>query len=154
MSHSADPPRNFSLPTEERIRALTIGVPAWSARKKRIEDMEEDFVAKLVALFDEAIAKGATESAGRELMTRRAHAIDLKKLGSLVADHNRWFPIEANLPMDPATGGYLARGRRWTPEPEPSHAAILARAEAILASRQGAPHVPHGPDGERIPLQK
>ncbi len=135
VSHSADPPRNFSLPTEERIRALTIGVPAWSARKKRIEDMEEELVGKLVALYDATLAKGETAEAARALVKARTVAFDLRKLRSLVADHNRWYPIEANLPMDPATGDYVVRGRKWSPAPEPSHEAIVARFDEILAAR-------------------
>ena len=132
---TADPPRNFSLPAEERIRALTIGVPAWSARKRRIEDREEEIVTALVVTYDKAIAKGASDDDARALVLERAMAIDLDRLRRLVADHNRWFPIEANLPMDPATGCYLVRGRPWTPEPEPTIRALLARAEAMLASR-------------------
>jgi hypothetical protein len=135
VSHSADPPRNFSLPAEERIRALTIGVPAWSARKRRIEDIQEGFVAKLVARFDAGCAKGESEDDAHAAMGCLCRALDLGKLRSLIADHNRWFPVEANLPVDPATSEYVVRGRKWLPEPEPTHAAILACAEAIIASR-------------------
>ncbi|HEY8077803.1 MAG TPA: hypothetical protein VIF62_26940 [Labilithrix sp.] len=132
---TADPLRNFSLPAEEKLRALAIGVPAWSARKRRIEDREDEIVRILVATHAAALAKGATPSEARALVTQRADAFDLGKLRQLVADHNRWYPIEANLPVDPGTGMYLARGRKWTPEPEPTVERLLARAFADLEAR-------------------
>jgi hypothetical protein len=137
----ADPPRNFTVPVEERIRALAIGVPAWSARKRRIEDREEDVVGILVAVYDEATAGGAPDHEARALMRASwsaARALDLVRLRKLVADHNRWYPIEANLPFDPSTGDYLVYGRRWTPEPEPTAERYVARAEALLAARPRA----------------
>lgn len=99
---SADPPRNFTLTTDERIRALTIGVPAWSARKRKIEDEEARLVSELVELRDE------------HAMRAHAATFDLTKLNELVAIHNRYFPIEANLPMN--RHGYLVHGRPWRPE--------------------------------------
>jgi hypothetical protein len=132
---SADPPRNFSLPAEDRIRAIAIGVPAWSARKRRIEDTEAGLVDALVALFDANLAAGAATDDARARMRSRAASIDLAKLRALVAAHNRWFPIEANLPIDPASSRYLVHGRPWTPEPEPAHDRLVARAEAAIAAR-------------------
>ncbi len=132
---TADPPRNFSISAEEKLRALTIGVPAWSARKRRIEDREDEIVRTLVAVHGAALATGATEAEALAIMTRRAAGFDLAKLAKLVADHNRWYPIEANLPADPATGAYLARGRPWAPEPEPSVKRLLARAVAAIEAR-------------------
>src|SRR5688572_31393541 len=56
--NSADPPRNFALPMEERVRALTVGAPAYALRKRRIEDLEEKMTATLVTLHDTLVAKG------------------------------------------------------------------------------------------------
>ena len=53
---SADPPRNFTLSVDERVRALTIGPPAYAVRKRKIEDNEEQWVSTLVALHDERTA--------------------------------------------------------------------------------------------------
>jgi hypothetical protein len=131
---TTDPPRNFTIPTEERVRAMTIGVPAWAARKRRIEDREEELVRTLVELFEKLVAKGVAPEAARLRMREKAAALDLEKLGALVKAHNRYYPMEANLPLDPKTGAYLARGRPWLPEPPPSADALVARAEAILAS--------------------
>jgi hypothetical protein len=113
---SADPLRNFTLSVEERIRALTIGVPAWAARKRKIEDDAARLVRDLVELHDELVAHGRSELERDRSILAAAEALDLTKLNELVATHNRYYPIEANLPMDRQSGAYLAYGRAWTPE--------------------------------------
>jgi hypothetical protein len=106
------------------------GPPAYALRKRRIEDIEEAFVAKIVALAqksreehagDASRARAAAEHAARE-------AIDLTLLNALVAKHNRFYPCEANLPMDPKTGVLLERGRPWRPLEPVTLEGLLAKA--------------------------
>ena len=125
--NSADPPRNFTLGTDERIRALTIGAPAYAVRKRKIEDTEERWVAALVALREKLEAKGRTEDEIARALRDKAATFDYRKLNELVALHNRWYPVEANLPIDWRTGGYLVYGRAWHPETEFTPERILAR---------------------------
>jgi hypothetical protein len=132
---TTDPPRNFSIPTEERVRAMTIGVPAWAARKRRIEDREEELVRALVEFHDALLERGGSPADALERMRDKARQLDLTRLERLVEAHNRYYPIEANLPFDPATGGFLARGRPWRPEPAPEVSAFVALAEAVIARR-------------------
>ena len=76
---SGAPPRNFTLTTEERIRAIVAGPPAWSLRKRRIEDLEEEL--------------------GEEVHEPTIHFDrKLALLNDLIDKHNRYYPIEANLP--------------------------------------------------------
>lgn len=138
--NSADPPRNFTLRVDERIRALTIGVPAYASRKKHIEDLEERFVKTLVTLHDTMVAKQAKlgrrdEAAIASALEAKAATIDLKKINSLVETHNRYYPVEANLGMDMRTGEYLVYGRRWLPEEPFTAARLLAQARAVIDAR-------------------
>jgi hypothetical protein len=124
---SAAPARNFTLTSEERMRAAIVGPPAYALRKRRIEDMEEALVAKLVELEAEA----RTEHEGNEARARAAFLgaaarLDLSRINRLVETHNRYYPCEANLPMDPKTGAILERGRPWRP-------LELVTLEALLA---------------------
>lgn len=133
------PARNFSLTTEERIRALTIGPPAYALRKRHIEDLELEHANAIVAVHDaiETKAKKNDAAADQEeldqAMKAKAAALDLRKINALVANHNRYFPIEANLPMD--RDGYLYLGKRWLPEDPFTAARLLTRARAIIAAR-------------------
>ena len=98
-SETAAPSRNFTLATDERVRALVAGPPAYLRRLRAIEDLE-GAVAR---------ALGSEEHQGR------ARAL-LAKLNDLVSRHNRYYPIEANLRIDPRTGELIDRdGRPWRP---------------------------------------
>lgn len=131
--NSADPVRNFSLSMEERVRALTIGVPAWAERKRRIEDAEDRYVGQLVALHETLAAKGRPAAEIARAIGEAAAKYDLTKLNVLVAEHNRYYPIEANLPMDRA-GNYLVYGRVWEREEPYSAERLVALAEGRLGS--------------------
>ena len=132
---SADPPRNFSLTVGDRIRALTIGAPAYATRKKHIEDLEAAHLRTLVAHRDTLLARGHAREAVTRAMHDRARAIDLKKLNALIASHNRYYPIEANLPVNPRTGEYLIYGRPWRPESPWTESRLVEQALAAIAAR-------------------
>lgn len=78
-SGSASPVRNFTLTVGERINALVAGPPAWSLRLRQIEDLEAELSQE---------ARKPTAHFERKLAL----------LNSLIDKHNRYYPIEANLP--------------------------------------------------------
>ena len=111
MDETLAPPRNFFISTADRVRAAH-GPPAYSRRKRHIEDLE----ASLVAMARDAMKKFATEATdGAEkdaFAALAAHAPfvkALREMNRLVAAHNLYYPIEANLRLDPATRQELAR---------------------------------------------
>lgn len=121
------PARMFRLSLGERLRALVVGVPAYIRRKRLIEDLLE---AKLQELRD-LRAQGATD----EQLHARAQAFDLRRINELVDRHNRYYPIEANLPLDPRHGEMLERGQRWMPLDHVTPDTLLER----LATQRNAP---------------
>ena len=126
---TAAPARSFTLTTEERTRALIAGPPAYAVRKRRIEDLEEALVAQLAALDEAAtIAHAGDAEAARAAFAAAAGRIDLSRINALVDAHNRYYPCEANLPMDPKTGALLERGRPWRPLEPFTLGALLAKA--------------------------
>ena len=46
---TASPARNFTLTTAERVQAIVQGVPAWSRRLKRIEDLTAEIIQLHIA---------------------------------------------------------------------------------------------------------
>ena len=134
---SADPPRNFSLSVNDRIRALTIGPPAYATRKKSIEDLVDRYVQVLVALHDKRVAaghRGNAEATTRALL-EKAGTFDLVRLNKLIATHNLYYPIEANLPTDVRTGEYLVCGRPWLPDEPWSASRFVEEARRLIATR-------------------
>ena len=59
----------------------------------------------------------------------RAH-LDRLRLGDLtrrIEDFNKYFPVEANLPVDPVTERFVWMGAPWQPVESPNAAAVLER---------------------------
>lgn len=111
------PATNFKLSVEERLNAYVQGVPGYIRRRRRIEDVE----ARLLAKLAEAEATAA-------VVTSAELAADLTLLNELIAKHNRYYPIEANLAIELRTGRLLERGAPWRPLPAVTVADLLARA--------------------------
>lgn len=117
---SAGFPRNFTVSAADQLRALAAGPPAYARRLRRIEELER---AILLALR-EAQAKAPLDPAALP----EEIAASLDRLNRLVSDHNRYYPIEAGLPIDVRTGGLLDWGEPWQPMPAFEVAGLLARA--------------------------
>ena len=97
-------------------------MPGFIRRRRRIEDLEERLIAKLTAAQSPIEAAAASATA--------AFTTDLALLNDLIARHNRYYPIEANLPIDVRTGRLFDRGAPWRPRPSVAAADFLARAAA------------------------
>jgi hypothetical protein len=117
-------PRNFSVTTAERLRALVAGPPAFALRRRKIEDLEASILRGMRAHEEATGAPIDSGSPPRPLV--RAVAL----LQKLVEAHNRYYPIEASLPVDLATGEFVDRGKRWQPMTLPTLETLLARRRA------------------------
>jgi hypothetical protein len=116
---TAAPPRNFSLSVEDRLRAYAQGVPGYIRRRRRIEDLEARLVEKL-----------ALAEAPAALASAADFVADVALLNDLIAKHNRYYPIEANLAIDVKTRRLIERGAPWRPLPAVSVSELAARAAA------------------------
>jgi hypothetical protein len=110
---------NFKLSVDERLRAYAQGVPGHIRRRRRIEDLE----ARLVGLL-------AAAEVPDTLLAEAEAAAELALLNDLIARHNRYYPIEANLPIEVRTGRLLERGVPWRPLAPVTAGELLARAAA------------------------
>ena len=122
VSPAADtlaPATNFTLSVAERLQAYVQGVPSHIRRRRRIEDLEAKLLARL-----------ATAAAPRDDLATSEVAADLAQLNELIARHNRYYPIEANLAVELRTGRLLERGAPWRPLAPITAEKLLARAAA------------------------
>lgn len=124
---TAVPQRNFTMTTEERVRALAGGLPAWAVRLKRIEDLTFEIVRALVR---EAERTGAVPTELPFALTKK-----LAEANALIDKHNRYYPIEANLPMHPRTGRLMSGGEPWQKTPPLLASDLLARASGWWRER-------------------
>jgi hypothetical protein len=127
---TVSPPRNFTLSIEERLRAYAQGAPGYIRRRRRIEDLEARLVQRLAAA-----------RAPAEVASSAEVAADVELLNDLIARHNRYYPIEANLPIDVQTRRLVERGGApWRPLPAVTLADLLARAAPLSADGHGTYH--------------
>jgi hypothetical protein len=118
LADTASPPRNFTLTVEERLRAYAQGPPGYMRRRRRIEDLEERLIKKLMGPHPFV-----------EVATSKEFVEELELLNDLIAKHNRYYPIEANLSIDVRTRRLIDHGAPWRPLPAVTAADLLARAD-------------------------
>jgi hypothetical protein len=109
--------RNFRPDAGAAIAALS-GPTAWMRRLRAIElelERHERLLAEArEALLAETRDREAFERAWREL----AQSWNFAEINELIEGHNRNFPAESRLPMNPRTGDFvLINGRPYTREP-------------------------------------
>jgi hypothetical protein len=119
---TAAPARNFTISAEARIGALISGPPPYAVRLRKIEDLEQDVIAALCAC----------ERAGASSIPI-AVARRIEEINNLIRDHNRFYPVERNLPIDAATGELLDMGEPWKPRRALTIDGLRTEARARLA---------------------
>ena len=108
--------RNFRPDADAQLAALG-GPLAWMRRLRAIELEIELHETQLA----EALEELQLEWSGAEL-GRRWHLVaeswDFSEVNDLIERHNRHYPTESRLPMNPRTGDFvLVNGRPYTREP-------------------------------------
>jgi hypothetical protein len=112
---TASPPRNFALGVAERVSAAMAGVPAYARRLRAIEDLQAKLARRLHEVAHEISDGASHEASDVASQAARLFLAELARLNDLIDRHNRYYPIERNLPSDPRTGAMLDRGRPWQP---------------------------------------
>jgi hypothetical protein len=102
-------------PTAEAYLVATRGPLPYMLRLREIEQRSEEHERRLRASWRELAVDCAAEPARfpREWSARAAQeAFD--DVNDLIDRHNRWYPVESRLPMDPRRGDYaLVDGRDY-----------------------------------------
>jgi hypothetical protein len=96
--------RNFRADPYGYIASLGGPLP-YMQRVRRIDEETDAHLARLEAAYE--------QHGGDPVEWRRiAEAWDFGEVNELIEKHNRWYPIEARLPMDPRTRDYVKVGGR------------------------------------------
>lgn len=102
--------RNFRADAGSYLASLGGPLP-YMARLREIGARVERHERELAELFAEL---GGDAGAWRATAER----YDFTEVNALIEQHNRWYPVEARLPMDPRTGDYvLVNGERYSRSP-------------------------------------
>src|SRR3954447_1232450 len=119
-----DPDSGYGKPLSRRTRQtkrtvesyLKAGVmPRYMERLREIETGLRSERKRLARAYEELREEcGHDGEAFARRWRARVHSLRFDRLNELIREHNDWYPIEANLPMDPRTRDYvLIRGRSY-----------------------------------------
>ena len=84
------------------------GRPRWMERLSEIEGrtaMEKRRLERVYHTLEEEYGRGTALFAGRWRAFAEQYRFDA--INELIRQHNDWYPIERDLPMDPRTGEYV-----------------------------------------------
>jgi hypothetical protein len=109
--------RNFRPDPEATIRGLS-GPPIWMRRLREIEDELERQETELGAAWRELARQVPDPSDFARLWKDVAAMRSFARINDLIDRHNRNFPVEARLPMDPKTRDFVKiDGKSYEREP-------------------------------------
>jgi hypothetical protein len=92
--------RNFRVETDNYLASVGGPLP-YMQRLRQIEDEIEAHLARLAAAYAVAAPGTWVETAARW---------NFAEVNDLIERHNRWYPVEARLPMNPRTGDFVLVG--------------------------------------------
>jgi hypothetical protein len=119
-------PRNFRPDPASGVQALG-GPTAWMRRLREIEDGVEQHELRLGAAWQELAEELEDPTKFAAAWRELAGSWDFAAVNGLIERHNRNFPAEARLAMDPRTRDFVrVNGRSYVREPFDAHW-ILAR---------------------------
>src|SRR5687767_14401335 len=102
--------RNFRPDADSYLASLG-GPRPYMARLREI--------AALIAVHEQALAEAyAAQGEDADAWAALVEGWDFGDVNELIDRHNRWYPAESRLPMDPRTGDYaLVNGRSYRRSP-------------------------------------
>jgi len=109
--------RNFRPDADAAIRGL--GGPAfWMRRLRAIEDEVDRHEAQLAEAWRAQAAETSDPDEFARLWRETAQRWSFAEVNELIDRHNRYFPAEARLPMDPRTRDFVkVNGRSYERKP-------------------------------------
>lgn len=125
-SREEERPHGRALSHDQLTRERTVEgylrgavMPRWMERLREIHAGIERHHRDLAARYDELRAAFADDAEGFAAAWHRvADRRSFDDVNELIAQHNEWYPVERQLPMDPRTGDYvLIAGRAYRREP-------------------------------------
>ena len=129
--------RNFRPDADSAIRALG-GPTIWMRRLRAIEDLEEQNLQQLGLAWRELAAETPDPDEFARRWRELAAQWSFAQINELIDGHNRNFPAEARLAMDPRTRDFVRiNGRPYHREPLDEDW-ILARFPADLRAARAA----------------
>ena len=103
--------RNFKPAVDKYVASLG-GPLVYLQRLRQIENETADHEERLAAVWRALADSSRNPAAFAERWRRTAERWNFTAVNELIERHNRWYPAEARLPMDPRSGDFVLVGGR------------------------------------------
>lgn len=135
--------RNWRPGPDTYIASLGGPLP-YMLRLKAIEDMEAEQLRRLEAVWRGLARRHDDDAEFARRWRRFAERRSFYAINDLIAHHNRWYPAEARLPMDPRTGDFVTvNGKSYRRRPLDAAWVLerfpAERGMALAVDRAGRP---------------
>ncbi len=121
------PQANFTISLENKVKSM-FGPPHYATRARRIENITQKLIEDL-AVEHENMKQEYDDRP--EVFARKWQeliaSLELDDLNELIEKHNQYYPMEANLQIDPETGAPLAGAVPWEPKKKITVEELLKR---------------------------
>ncbi len=109
--------RNFRPDASSAVRAIE-GPTVWMRRLRAIEDELDRHEGELAEVWRELAAEVSDPAEFAHCWRETARRWSFARVNELIERHNRNFPVESQLPMDPRTRDFVKlNGRSYEREP-------------------------------------
>ncbi len=120
--------RNFSVSADKEIQSYISRAPEFAIRARRIEDAIERLYSNLENQYNKLNAEYGIDSiVFKEKWTDIIDNVELDEINELIDKHNKYYPIEAGLPLDPMSGQYMFGAIPWKGKEKITKVEIIRR---------------------------
>lgn len=128
------PQVNFTISLEKKIQALS-GPPYYIVRARRIEIMTDQLMEDLAAEYGKMINKlGGRPAVFARKWKKLVESWPLDRINDLIEKHNMYYPVEADLRMDPKSGAPMMGSGPWKPREKITAESLLDRFPPHISS--------------------
>ena len=119
------PQMNFPVPLEKLIQAM-YGPPRYALRARQIEDKTDRLMEAVATEYTNMVnTVGKHPKRFAQKWKEFICSLQLYELNDLIERHNMYYPIEANLAIDPKSEGFLIGSIPWEPKEKITTEALL-----------------------------
>lgn len=122
-------PTNFKISTDDRLKAAG-GIPPWARRARNLEDKIERLWREAAEEYSRLKESYRNKAEFSRRWLNAVSLMPLDEIAGMVKDYNEYYPIEANLGIDPATGRFRHGVGLFELRTAPTREDVLARFPA------------------------
>ena len=126
------PEFNFTIPLEKKVQALS-GPPYYAVRARRIEQLTDQLMEELTVNYSKMMKQFSNSpEVFAQKWKESVESVELDTINDLIERHNNYYPVEANLTIDPKSEALMFGSAPWEPRKKVTKESLLQRFPADI----------------------